>query len=154
MLRRSDGCRAVCLEAACTSAAAQTTVVALDDHVAEFAGKTVVAVYYLSVDNYAGAYAGAESYHDEVFEAARRAICHFSEGGRVGVVGDGYGYSEFLAHELGQRQAGPGKVHGVVDPAGVVVGIGCADADTLYFVGGVVGINQTAGLCAVLRDSR
>ena len=117
--------------------------VAFDDNVAEFACKAVMAVNNLTVDDDARSDAGPESDHDEVFHAAGCAIGHFSESGGVGVVGDCDGNTEFGAYQLCQRQVRPWKIDCIVDVAGVIVGIGSADADTLNFVYGIVGFNQT-----------
>ena len=62
--------RAICLEATRAAAAAEASVVALHYHVAQLAGKAVVAVDHLTVDHDARPHAGTESDHDEILEAS------------------------------------------------------------------------------------
>ena len=48
------------------AATAETAVVALNYHMAQLAGKAVVAVDQLTIDHHAGANTGAECDHDEI----------------------------------------------------------------------------------------
>ena len=93
----------------------------------------------LTVYNDTGTYACAEGDHDEIFETAGCAVCHFADSGGVGVVGNGHGYVEFLFKHCCQGYcAFPDEVGGVLDVAGIVVGVGSTYTDAVDFVYGVV----------------
>ena len=79
------------LQTSGAAATAETAVVALNYHMAQLAGKAVVAVDQLTIDHHAGANTGAECDHDEILETAGSAIGHLTDSGGIGVVGDSYG---------------------------------------------------------------
>ena len=111
---------------------------------AQLAGKSVMAIYQLAVDDYAASYAGAEGNHYKVLEAASGAVGHLAYGGSIGVIGDGHGYAEFFADQLSQRYGrGPGEVDGILNHAGIVIGIGRADTYAVDFALGVIGLYQS-----------
>ena len=143
---------AIGLKATGTAASAETSVIALDDEVSELAGEAVVAVNDLSIDHYARSYTCAESNHNEILEATCCTIGHFTEGGGVGVVCHGYRNTELLAHELSKFHILPGKIGGVVDFAGIVVGVRCADAYALNLICGFIGFYKMACLAVELVE--
>ena len=72
-----------------------------------------------------------------------KSVSHLADCSRVGIVGDGHGYSELVADHLDQRQgSGPGDVDELFDHAGVVVGVGCAYAYAVNLVNSVIGHEQ------------
>ena len=111
---------------------------------AQLAGKAVAAVDQLAIDHHAGANTGAECDHDEILETAGSAIGHLADSGGIGVVGDSYGNVELVAQKLGKRHgSGPGKIHSVLDHAGVIVGVGGAHTDTEDLVLSLDALYQT-----------
>ena len=116
---------------------------AFHDHVAEFAGETVVAIYELTVDDDTGADACAEGNHDEVAQAACSAVGHFADSSGVSVVGDSYGHAEFVAYEPSQGYwRRPGKIDVGFNATGEIVGIRCSDTDAVDFIGSIVGFDK------------
>ena len=103
-------------------------------HVAEFSGKTIMAVDQFSIHHKAAADSGAERDHGEVFHVFRTSIDHFTDGGCIGIVGDSDRHVVMLAKQVHKRNdALPGQVGRMLDGASVVVGIRRTDANAHQF---------------------
>ena len=112
------GGRAIGLQAAVVAAAAETAVVALHDHMAQLAGKTVMAVHKLAVDYHARAYACAECDHYEILQTAGSTVGHLADSGGIGVVGNRHRHAELVADKFSQGYGGgPGKIDTRLDHA-------------------------------------
>ena len=112
---------------------------------AQFAGKTVVAIDHLTVDDDTGTHAGSQGDHDEILHAAGGAVGHFAHGGGVGIVGQGHRNAvHLLLEHLGKGNVaalGPQQVDGVLYHAGIEVAVGDAHADA-----------ADAAFCMAFRD--
>ena len=113
------------------------------DDVAELTSKAVVAIDELTIHYDAAAYACAEGDLDEVLHAACSTIGHLTDGGSVGIIGHGDGYTDGLLELFCQGyDTLPRQVGRVLDVARVVVAIGGADAHALDLLGASHGLDH------------
>jgi len=130
---------AVGLKAAFEAAVALAAV-ADGDGVAEFAGKAVMAVYHLSVDDYAAADTGSEGDHDEVLHPACHAVGHLTHRRSVGVVGDSHRKARkalYQGCQVDHRRlafvvVAPFQVGSILHRTLIIVAVGGADTDALH----------------------
>ena len=105
---------------------------------AQFAGKAVVTVEQLSVDDDTRADARSKGDDDEVLHATGHAVDHLAQGSGVGVVGQRHrDTAEPLAEHLSQRHhtvVSPRQVGGKLDGTVIIVAVGGADAHRLDLV--------------------
>ena len=110
---------------------------------AQLAGKSVVAINQLAVDDDAATYARTQRDHDEVLHTTGRAVGHFADGGRVGVVGQSRRYAQALFEQSSQgNDTLPRKVGSKLDGTRIIVAVGGTHADTLDFIFSAIGFEQ------------
>ena len=106
-------------------------------------GKTVVAIYNLTVYHDTRTDAGTKSNHNKVFKTTGGTVGHLAESCSIGIVCHGYGNTELVANKMSQREAGPRQIYSIVDAAVIVVGIGSAYTYTLNFVYRVIEFDKS-----------
>ena len=129
-----SGCRSVGFQASFTSATADTAGF-VNYNVAQLTGKTVMTVDQFAVGNETASEASTQCNHQKVFHAFGTAINHLTDGCSIGVIGDDYRNSGEITFDLFNdvQHTFPNQVRSEFDRSGVVVAIGCTDADTHQF---------------------
>ena len=61
----------------------------------------IMTIYELTIDHNARTYTCTKCYHDEIFHSSRRAICHLSECGSIGIIGHSHGCLEAYCSATG-----------------------------------------------------
>ena len=120
---------------------------------AKFAGESVVAIHELTVNHDTRTYTGAEGYHYKILQTTCCTIGHFTDSSCISVVGNGYGYTEFLAQYLCEGDGSrPGKIYTIFNHTCEVVGVGCSDTYTVNLIFSIIGLDKAHDFCMKFVD--
>ena len=105
----------------------------------EFAGKSVMTIDNLTIDDNTAADTCAEGNHDEVLHTARSSVGHLTHCSSIGIICKSYRNTvHLLFQEVGNRNCSlvaPFEIDSILDFSGIVVSVRNTHSDTAHLTG-------------------
>ena len=126
--------RAVSLQTAFTTTTAHTSCTATNNHMTQFAGKTVMTINHLSVDYDTATYTCSQCDHDKILHTTGSTICHFAYSSSIRIIGQCSRNTKSLFKHSSQRNnTFPRQVWSKLNCSAIIISIRSTDTDTFYF---------------------